>query len=76
MPPNGIAAAAIVGWLIETAPDSMAAAKRAAVSTFSLYTDEPKPKSVPFAKAIASASSWNGMIVKTGPKISSLKIGL
>ncbi len=70
MPPNGMLGAGIVGWLMLTTPDSSLSATARAWSIFVLYTDDPKPKGVPFANVNASDSSQKRKSIIAGSKIS------
>ena len=69
-PPCGISDASGMWSLIQTHPNRKARETRRARPTSRVQTDEARPYGVPFAHAIASASSLNGCTVITGPKIS------
>src|SRR5262249_7782804 len=71
MPPNGTRRSRSSQQLIHTVPLSIAAAMRCARDRSRVQTLDDSPYRVAFANRMASASSANGVMVTTGPKISS-----
>src|SRR5262245_12043702 len=75
-PPNGKRESDRVMELMNTIPDSICEATRLARSRFVVQIEDPNPKRLLLAIAIASASSFTRMTAATGPNVSSSKAAI